>query len=156
MVSRDHLVPANERRCYNVTLSFIGLAHSQNDPWVSITPFWPTQETAAQNTSLPWHWRPPISTNTGCRQAGWGVNGLPSAHSHPGRLEWESCYNHDYGFVVLLSQCTLAWKRGCPIPCCMGTGFRLCVQTCSLAKQNPIEPFVVDQVTVLRWSSGQY
>ena len=29
--------PANERRRYNVTSSPIGWAHSQNDPWISIT-----------------------------------------------------------------------------------------------------------------------
>ena len=28
--------PANERRCYNVTLSLIGWAHTQNEPWISL------------------------------------------------------------------------------------------------------------------------
>ena len=28
-----YMRPANERRCYNVTPSLIGWAHSQNDPW---------------------------------------------------------------------------------------------------------------------------
>ena len=27
--------PANERRCYSVTPSLIGLAYTQNDPWKS-------------------------------------------------------------------------------------------------------------------------
>ena len=27
------MCPANERRCYNVMLSLIGCAHTQNDPW---------------------------------------------------------------------------------------------------------------------------
>ena len=29
------MCPANERRCYIVTSSPIGLAHTQNDPWVT-------------------------------------------------------------------------------------------------------------------------
>ena len=33
------MCPANERRCYNVTLSLIGWAHSQNDPCSGMNPF---------------------------------------------------------------------------------------------------------------------
>ena len=34
------LCPANERKCYNVTLSLIGWAHIQNDPWMCCSEMW--------------------------------------------------------------------------------------------------------------------